>query len=262
MTTSPTPTLTPAAPTAPTPTLAAAPTRMTLTGAENLAVGAVGGCLEVCIQMPILTYKFCLQEGRPLPSTVAGFYRGVGVQASTVAPITAIQFLFNGMLQGVILKARSSSSDRNHHHHHHHHHHLGTTTTTTATTTTTKLSDVETIAAAAGAGAISAVVYSPVDLLTIQQQKLGLNSVGKTVQTLVQDHGVRGLYRGFWSCVGREALYTAGYLGLAPVFTSRLLQDVPSLQEHHLAASIIGACTAGTLAAITTHPVRRFYSHF
>jgi solute carrier family 25 (mitochondrial 2-oxodicarboxylate transporter), member 21 len=186
--------------------------------------------------MPILTYKFCLQEGRALPKTISGFYRGIGVQASTVAPITAIQFLFNGMLQDAILKSRHGASNTN-----------------------KDLSDVEMIAAAAGAGAMSAVVYSPVDLLTIQQQKLGLDSVGKTIQSLVGSYGVRGLYRGFWSCVGRESLYTAGYLGLAPVITSRLVQDVPSLQDKPLAASIIGACTAGTLAAITTHPVS--YDH-
>eukprot|EP00529_Nitzschia_sp_RCC80_P029882 CAMPEP_0113496394 /NCGR_PEP_ID=MMETSP0014_2-20120614/30099_1 /TAXON_ID=2857 /ORGANISM="Nitzschia sp." /LENGTH=317 /DNA_ID=CAMNT_0000390315 /DNA_START=110 /DNA_END=1063 /DNA_ORIENTATION=+ /assembly_acc=CAM_ASM_000159 len=214
------------------------PTRATLTGAENLAVGAVGGCLEVCVQMPILTYKFCLQEGRAVPRSISGLYRGVGVQASTVAPITAIQFLFNGMLQESILKARSSGTSRSQQLH-----------------SANQLSDAETIMAAAGAGAMSAIVYSPVDLLTIQQQKLGLDSVRKTVQTLVQSYGLRGLYRGFWSCVGREALYTAGYLGLAPVFTSRLVQDVPGLQERPLAASIIGACTAGTLAAITTHPI-------
>jgi hypothetical protein len=114
--------------------------------------------------------------------------------------------------------------------------------------TTRSLSDGEMIAAAAGAGAISAIVYSPVDLLTIQQQKLHLN-LWDTTKTLVKQHGITGLYRGFLPCVAREALYTAGYLGLAPVITTRLVDDVPTLKEHPLAASIIGACTAGTLAA-------------
>ena len=41
--------------------------------------------------MPILTFKFCKQEGRPMPTSVGGWYRGVGVQAGTVAPITAIR---------------------------------------------------------------------------------------------------------------------------------------------------------------------------
>lgn len=116
------------------------------------------------------------------------------------------------------------------------------------------LSDGEVIAAAAGAGAISAIVYSPVDLLTIQQQKLQLN-VWNTYRTLYANYGLSGLYRGFSACVAREALYTAGYLGLAPVFTSRLVAESEYLRERPLTASIVGACTAGTLAAITTHPI-------
>ena len=67
--------------------------RTPLSPLENLAVGAAGGALETCIQMPILTYKFCVQEGRPIPTNISGWYRGVFVQAGTVAPITAIQFM-------------------------------------------------------------------------------------------------------------------------------------------------------------------------
>jgi hypothetical protein len=57
------------------------PPRIPLSPLENLAVGAAGGALETCLQMPILTYKFCLQEGRALPTSMTGWYRGVGVQA-------------------------------------------------------------------------------------------------------------------------------------------------------------------------------------
>lgn len=58
--------------------------RVPLSPTENLLVGAAGGCLETCLQMPVLTYKFCLQEGRAIPTTIPGFYRGVGVQAGTL----------------------------------------------------------------------------------------------------------------------------------------------------------------------------------
>lgn len=204
--------------------------RASLTSTENLAVGALGGALETCLQMPVLTYKFCVQEGRALPTAIPGWYRGVAVQAGTVAPITAIQFMFNGILQNALLRRGDGSN------------------------ITRSLSDGETIVAAAGAGAISAFAYTPVDLLTIQQQKLQMDLWG-TAKTLVQRHGFGSLYRGFSACVAREALYTAGYLGLAPLITARLVQDSPYLGDRPLAASILGACTAGTLAAITTHPV-------
>jgi solute carrier family 25 (mitochondrial 2-oxodicarboxylate transporter), member 21 len=228
--------------------------KVALSTGENLAVGAFGGALETCLQMPgtycvvstasfahrcrrvyltlpslilaVLTYKFCLQEGRPLPTSFPGWYRGVFVQAGTVAPITAIQFMFNGILQQAMLRG---NTHRN-------------------------LSDGEVIVAAAGAGAISAVVYSPVDLLTIQQQKLNLN-LWNTTRSLTENFGVSVLYRGFSACVAREALYTAGYLGLAPVITSHLVRESTYLRDHPLSASILGACAAGTLAAVTTHPI-------
>ena len=67
--------------------------RATLSPLENITVGALGGAVEICIQMPILTYKLCLQEGRALPTNIAGWYRGVAAQAGTVAPMTAFQFM-------------------------------------------------------------------------------------------------------------------------------------------------------------------------
>jgi hypothetical protein len=198
--------------------------RSPLSPTENLVVGAFGGALETCLQMPVLTYKFCLQEGRPLPSSFSGWYRGVGVQAGTVAPITALQFMVNGIMQRLVL----GSSDRS-------------------------LTDAEMMATAAGAGAISALVYSPVDLITIQQQKMELDPL-RTLKALAQSHGFSGIYRGLLPCVCREAVYTAGYLGLAPVITARLMEG-SGLRERPLAASIAGACTAGTIAAVLTHPV-------
>ena len=200
--------------------------RIPLSPGENVAIGAFGGALETCLQMPILTYKFCLQEGRPLPSTVNGWYRGVGVQAGTVAPITALQFMVNGMLQKIVLASSSRS-----------------------------LTDPEMMMTAAGAGAISSLVYSPVDLLTIQQQKLEMN-LWNASKTLVQNYGFAGMYRGLLSCAAREAVYTAGYLGLAPIITYHLMEgDLSTFQGRPLLASISGACLAGTVAAILTHPI-------
>jgi len=195
-----------------------------LSPTENLAVGCVGGALETCLQMPILTYKLCLQEKRKLPSTFAGFYRGVGVQASTVAPITAIQFMVNGMLGSTLLKGENR-----------------------------KLSDKETICTAAGAGIISSFLYSPVDLTTIQQQKLNKNPF-QTITYLMKEYGTLSIFRGISSCAVREAIYTAGYLGLAPVITSHLT-NTDYFKENRFLASVSGACAAGIIAATLTHPV-------
>jgi len=191
---------------------------------ENVVVGAVGGALETCLQMPILTFKFCKQEGRPLPASIGGWYRGVGVQAGTVAPITATQMMVNGVLGRLVLRGEVRN-----------------------------LNDAEAIGCAAAAGAISALIYSPVDLCTIQQQKLNLNPV-QTFSHIAKGHGVQGIFRGFMSCAVREAIYTAGYLGLAPVISAQLTKQ-PVFEGKEFLAGFSGACIAGTAAALLTHPV-------
>ena len=166
--------------------------RATLDEKENLAVGVAGGCTETLVLMPVLTWKFCLQEGRPYPP-FPGMYRGVMVQAGSVAPITAMQMLFNGLIEAAVTKGQRNATE------------------------------IEAIGCALGAGAASALLYGPVDMATIHQQKLGAGFVG-TVSHLASTHGLASLWRGVVPMALREAIYTAGYLGLAPVFTARLMQ--------------------------------------
>ena len=151
----------------------------------------------------------------------------------TVAPITAIQFMVNGMMQKVVRAVRPGDDP--------------------SIADVRKLSDAETMVAAASSGVISSIVYGPVDLLTIQQQKHE-TSVFNTGRLLLNSYGVTGLFRGVSACAAREAIYVAGYLGLAPVLTGHLKQN-PTFSENNFAASVLGACLAGTTAAILTHPV-------
>ena len=61
----------------------AACARPALSYYENLAVGVGGGCFETAALMPVLTWKFCAQEGRALPKlphslgTIAPWYCAV-----------------------------------------------------------------------------------------------------------------------------------------------------------------------------------------
>lgn len=84
--------------------------RASLSETENLGVGIVGGCVETTALMPIITAKLCIQEGRPYP-TFLGMYRGVGVQAGSVAPITAAQMLFNGLIEKAVTGGSRLPSD-------------------------------------------------------------------------------------------------------------------------------------------------------
>ena len=198
--------------------------RSRLTPFENLVVGAAGGCIETTLQMPILTFKFTKQEGRPMPKTLPGWYRGVFVQAGTVAPITALQVMLNGVAGSIALRGEKR-----------------------------ELTDAEKMYTSAAAGACSAVVYSPVDLTTIQQQKLGLNPL-QTVQHIVKQHGPMSMFRGFMPCAIREAIYTAGYLGMGPVVTVALANNFDVFDGKPFAAALTGACISGVSAGLLTHP--------
>ena len=109
---------------------------------ENLSVGIGGGCLETAALMPVLTWKFCAQEGRPFPTSIPHWYRGVAVLAGSVAPLTGLQMCFNGLFEGLLTKGRRRATN------------------------------AEVISCALGAGAASALLYGPVEMTPSHQQKL------------------------------------------------------------------------------------------
>jgi solute carrier family 25 citrate transporter 1 len=53
-----------------------------VTPVEHTAIGAVAGIVEVAIMQPTVAIKNALQEGRPLPSNPAAYYRGLIVGPS------------------------------------------------------------------------------------------------------------------------------------------------------------------------------------
>ena len=156
-------------------------------------------------------------------------------RVGTIAPITALQFCFNGLFHQIILSSRPNQS--------------------------APLSDKESLASALGAGMLTSFLMGPVDLITIQQQKLRATPF-RTMHHLVGNYGTMSLFRGIGPTMMREAMYTAGYLGLSPVITHHLMQKNTLNSEHKyplfgnnpLIARMTGASIAGTLAAIITNP--------
>ncbi len=196
--------------------------RATLSPEENLGVGSVGGAVETMILMPVLTWKLCSQEGRPYPR-FPGMYRGVFVQASSMAPVTALQMFFNGIIEGAVTRGARSATD------------------------------AEAIGCSMAAGAGSSILYGPVDLIAIHQQKMGLGPAA-TISHLCRTHGVLSLWRGIVPTAIRESIYTSGYLGLGPVFTSKIMQQ-DGWGDSYFSAAMIGSCIAGVVANVMSQPV-------
>lgn len=203
-------------------TTAPSKVRATLSPVENLGVGISGGCLETALLMPILTWKFCAQEGRPYPR-FPGMYRGVFVQASSVAPLTAMQMVVNGLFENMLTGGKRG------------------------------VTDAEAIGCALAAGATSASLYGPVDLTSIHQQKLNMSPIA-TVQHLVREHGALIMWRGVVPTAVREAIYTGGYLGLAPFFTKSLMAQ-KGWEEAYFASAVLGSLGAGVIANVASQPI-------
>ena len=61
---------------------------------DNLLLGAAGGTLETMAQMPLITWKLCLQEGRAVPKSLSGWFRGGATKKHTQNSTETIDTIF------------------------------------------------------------------------------------------------------------------------------------------------------------------------
>ena len=214
-------------------------------------IGGVSGTIEVCVNQPTVSWKNALQQGRPISFSPAVMYRGTLINATSIAPITAIQFGVAGLLTEYI-----ASDGR-------------------------PLSHAEKIGTSLAGGAVSALVVCPADMLIIQQQRTGL-SLPAQVSAIASEFGWAKFSKGLLPAIGRESLFTGGYLGLAPVLRSLLVEMQPgtfaerssdNTAAHSTAATqdsgpqtgtqlrgnmvslIVSSLLAGVTAGVLTHPI-------
>jgi hypothetical protein len=190
-----------------------------LTLYESLLSGIIGGTSETFIQMPLLTYKFCRQNNTKFPTTFKGWYRGALIQSYNIAPITAIQMMTNNMLTKFIVRDNIVTYKQK-------------------------------IGIASLAGGLSAFLYTPIDFITIHQQKNKQN-VHKTANKIWNKYGYKPFYKGLFPCIIRESLYTGGYLGLAPIVSKHLQEK---LEINMIQSIIYGSLLTGTMVSLITHP--------
>ena len=204
---------------------------VSLSPVEELLTGAFAGVLKICSGMPLLTWKIHVQAGDPLPTALPEWYRGVVVQAVAVMPIAALRFLIYGTLQKVLTGASPLSSSLKR-----------------------QLTTVERLLAAFSAGICSAIIYTPVDMLTVNMQHLGL-SLFDCARRILQDCGPLGFVRGVVAMAIREGIYTLGMFGLTPIFSEALVANVKRLRQKTVVANVLGALAAGIPAALLTQPL-------
>lgn len=260
---------------APPPPPSTAP-RRPLTAAENLSVGATAGAIEITIQQPTIALKNAMQTGAPLPRSIPALYRGLGVNVVSIAPITAVQFSLTAALTAVVLSRRpalpawlygpqapvpeptgappvtsaagdasapprvavsSDAIDAAE---------AAADAVAAATSDPTdggdRLSPAAAAAVAATAGTASAMLTAPAEHVILVQQAKAL-SLPAAARALAASAAVRGIthpWRGFWATAGRDALYTAAYMGVA---------------GSGAGLGLLGGIGVGVAVGVVTHPL-------
>ena len=198
-------------------------------------VGGLAGVLETMIVQPLVYWKTVAHlSAAGGPSTwerlwvavrsPSMLYRGVGVNAASIGPISAWQYASDGFARGL--------------------HRQMTQRDATAT---------ESLLIASITGALSTVIVTPAELLMILQQRSGGTFLDTSKDILRRD-GPVGFLRGWASTGLREAGWTFGFLGLAPVIKQVLKDDSKFFHQNDVAASLAASLMAGQVAATISQP--------
>jgi hypothetical protein len=193
-----------------------------LTPVENAAVGIAAGVIEVTILQPMLYWKNATQQKLQLTLSPRVVYRGLAMSITNMGILTGLQF----PLANAVAMSLTGGVKR-------------------------PLSNFEAIASSFTGGLISGVVCCPMELVMVQQQRFG-GSVVSTPARLINAHGLSILSRGLITSCGREALFTAGYLGIGPVIAKEIRQRY---DVNAGSAKLLGAAGAGVIAATLSHPL-------
>lgn len=188
---------------------------------QNGMVGTIAGACEVMCFQPMLYCKNATQQGLALTLDPRVLYRGVVMSIGNMALLTAAQFPLTAMFTRMLTVGESRP-----------------------------LEDWEQLASGLGGGAVSGLLCCPMELVMIQQQRFGTSLIG-TPTKLIQADGVAALSRGLLTSVGREGIFTMGYMGLGPLLARKLR----SYEVECTTAKIFGAIGAGMFAATLSHPV-------
>lgn len=190
---------------------------------QNAAVGAASGLVEVTLMQSLNYWKNASQQGLPFTANPRLLYRGYAANCINIAVVTGFQFMANGAVK----KAIAGGADR-------------------------PLTSSETLQAGFAAGALSSALCGPLELLMVQQQLKGGSLPGHFAR-LVRG---RQIYRGLVNTALREGVYSACYLGVAPIVREAVRERYghTAFGSSDDRARVVGAVAGGLTAAVLSHP--------
>lgn len=227
-----------------------------MNGYQHGAIGGLAGMTEVLLQQPMVSIKNALQQSQPLSFSPAVLYRGVVINALSMAPISALQFSINGVLSEAVRKHSTRRGED-------------------VRTSSLRASDIDTPSLLAPlsilqrmtiggtAGMIAALVAAPAELVMTVQQRSG-EAIGPALRRLVSTWGASTLFRGLFLAASRDGIFCASYMACGPLVTSWLHGSVPQLFgatveeasfSQRTAAGFGGSVVAGLGTVLLTQPM-------
>jgi hypothetical protein len=178
----------------------------------------------VLILQPFNYAKNMVQQQKPISMSPSVMYRGVAANSLNMGCCTMIQFAVGGKLKNTLLGSEAG---------------------------TRHLTLFEEMSCGIGAGTVSALVGSPLELIMIQQQRKGGGAVVR-LQNILENPANIG--RGFSGMAVREALWTCGYLSIPPVVRRTLMEQYPDTFTTNDRARVPAALLGGLFACYLTQP--------
>lgn len=189
---------------------------------ENASVGAAVGTIEVLCLQSLNYCKNMMQQGQPISLDPRKMYRGVGANCVNMGSCTMIQFAVGGSLKNMVLGEQPTRQLKAH----------------------------EEMLCGISAGVISAPVGSPLELIMIQQQRKG----GNTLETMKSIASPNTVMRGFAGAAVREGLWTCGYLSIPPIVRRNLMEMYPETFDTEAKARVPASLLGGLFACYLTQP--------
>mmetsp|Transcript_33143 Transcript_33143/g.79159 ORF Transcript_33143/g.79159 Transcript_33143/m.79159 type:complete len:268 (+) Transcript_33143:228-1031(+) len=188
---------------------------------QNATVGMMVGVIEVLCLQPFNYAKNMTQQGQPISLDPRKMYRGVGANCVNMGSCTMIQFSVGGTFKKAVLAGENRQLKM--------HEEMGT---------------------GIGAGVISALAATPLELIMIQQQRKGGGTLGTIKNIATPDN----IMRGFTGAAVREGLWTCGYLSIPPIVRRSLRENFPDKFDSDTKARVPAALLGGLFACYLTQP--------
>lgn len=193
-------------------------TKQVLTFWQNIIKGSLIGIAEVTCNQPLVRLKNDLQQGKSITINPKALYKGYGVNAGSMAPITAMQVAISGWLTKYFATRGEPTLQQK-------------------------------VMAAYMAGAASALLATPTEMIMIHQQIMNQNAV-QTVRHMHTVYGKLSLMKGFMPTSIRDGCFAVGYLTL-----SQMIRQMYGLNtKSEFVNNLSGAIPAGIITTAVTHP--------